>query len=309
MGLVSYVLVIYYQDAGTYNAGMITALRNRVGDRALLLVMIIYRRVGRFDFTILKGDELLLLLIVLVGITKRAQIPFCAWLPAAMAAPTPVSALVHSSTLVTAGVYLLIRYIGDEGSYVLAILGLLTRCLAGLNAMIGFDFKKIVALSTLGQLGIMMTRIGLGYRGLAFYHLITHAVVKALLFLSVGGFIFNSRGLQDIRLMFGGGRGSPWLSGCLLFSRLALRGLPFLSCFYSKESILLEGLRYGGAVLVLLYFAGGITRAYSLRAIYYVYHEGFGKYRMANNLEWGKEVYLPTGGLLLACVCLGGGLR
>lgn len=209
LGLVSYCLVIYYQDVGTYNAGMITALSNRVGDRALLFVMVIFRSVGRWDFSIFSGDKVLLTLIVLVGITKRAQLPFCAWLPAAMAAPTPVSALVHSSTLVTAGVYLLIRYLGDQGRLVLTFLGLVTSCIAGFNAMIGFDFKKIIALSTLRQLGLMMTSIGLGYSTLAYYHLLTHAVVKALLFLSAGGFIHNSFGLQDIRLVFGRGRRYP----------------------------------------------------------------------------------------------------
>nr|YP_009654180.1 NADH dehydrogenase subunit 5 [Cypridina dentata]QCG82520.1 NADH dehydrogenase subunit 5 [Cypridina dentata] len=306
LGLVSYCLVIYYQDVGTYNAGMITALSNRVGDSALLFVMVIYSSVGSWDFSIFPGDKILLTLIVLVGITKSAQLPFCAWLPAAMAAPTPVSALVHSSTLVTAGVYLLIRYLGDEGSLVLTFLGLVTSCIAGFNAMIGFDFKKIIALSTLSQLGLMMTSIGLGYSTLAYYHLLTHAVVKALLFLSAGGFIHNSFGLQDIRLVFGSGRNYPWLSGCLLYSSLALSGLPFLACFYSKEPILQESLGWGGLIVVLLFMAGGITSAYSLRVIYYLYGQGYGKNSYVNTEELNSQIYIPTGGLLLMSVVLGG---
>lgn len=223
-----------------------------------------------------------------------------------MAAPTPVSALVHSSTLVTAGVYLLIRYLGDQGRLLLTFLGLVTSCIAGFNAMIGFDFKKIIALSTLRQLGLMMTRIGLGYRMLAYYHLLTHAVVKALLFLSAGGFIHNSFGLQDIRLVFGRGRRYPWLSGCLLYSRLALRGLPFLACFYSKEPILQERLGWGRLIVVLLFVAGGITRAYRLRVIYYLYGQGYGKNSYVNTEELNRQIYVPTGGLLLMSVVLGG---
>nr|BCO38789.1 NADH dehydrogenase subunit 5 [Vargula hilgendorfii] len=308
LGLVSYCLVMYYQDVGTYNAGMITALSNRVGDSALLFVMVIFSSVGSWNFSIFAGDKMLLTLMVLVGMTKSAQLPFCAWLPAAMAAPTPVSALVHSSTLVTAGVYLLIRYLGDEGSLVLTFLGLVTSCIAGFNAMIGFDFKKIIALSTLSQLGLMMTSIGLGYSMLAYYHLLTHAVVKALLFLSAGGFIHNSFGLQDIRLVFGSGRSYPWLSGCLLYSSLALSGLPFLACFYSKEPILQESLGWGGLVVVLLFVAGGITSAYSLRVIYYLYGQGYSKNSYVNSEELNSQMYIPTGGLLMMSVILGGGV-
>nr|YP_009512681.1 NADH dehydrogenase subunit 5 [Vargula tsujii]AXJ93386.1 NADH dehydrogenase subunit 5 [Vargula tsujii] len=306
LGLVSYCLVIYYQDVGTYNAGMITALSNRVGDSALLFVMVIYSSVGSWDFSIFPGDPILLSLMVLVGMTKSAQLPFCAWLPAAMAAPTPVSALVHSSTLVTAGVYLLIRYLGDSGSLTLTFLGLMTSCMAGFNAMMGFDFKKMIALSTLSQLGLMMTSMGLGYSTLAYYHLLTHAVVKALLFLSAGGFMHNSFGLQDIRLVFGSGRSYPWLSGCLLYSSLALSGLPFLACFYSKEPILQESLGWGSLMVVLLFMAGGMTSAYSLRVMYYLYGQGYSKNSYVNTEEYNSQMYIPTGGLLLMSVVLGG---
>ena len=143
--------------------------------------------------------------MVLAAITKRAQIPFSAWLPAAMAAPTPVSALVHSSTLVTAGVYLLVRFSaaidGSLTQTVLLLLSSLTIFMAGLGANFEYDLKKIIALSTLRQLGVIMRILSLGYPNLAFFHLLRHALFKALLFMCAGAVIHNIKDYQDIRAM------------------------------------------------------------------------------------------------------------
>lgn len=144
--------------------------------------------------------------MIVAAITKRAQVPFSAWLPAAIAAPTPVSSLVHSSTLVTAGIYLLIRFyprlslINFFNCYVLYA-GLVTSMLAGLAANYENDFKKVIALSTLSQLGIIIIIIGLGQPSVAFFHLITHALFKALLFICAGTIIHSRQNNQDLRII------------------------------------------------------------------------------------------------------------
>jgi NADH-ubiquinone oxidoreductase chain 5 len=143
-------------------------------------------------------------MIIAAAITKSAQIPFSRWLPAAIAAPTPVSALVHSSTLVTAGVFLIIRFYPFLHTIILfnkviLIIAVITMLIAGLSATTECDIKKIIALSTLSQLGIIITRIGLNLPTLAYFHMVTHALFKALLFICAGTFINNHRHRQDLR--------------------------------------------------------------------------------------------------------------
>jgi NADH-ubiquinone oxidoreductase chain 5 len=207
-------------------------------------------------------------LVVLAGMTKRAQIPFSAWLPAAMAAPTPVSALVHSSTLVTAGVYLLIRFNEILGvNYVLFFLSVLTILIRGVGANFEIDLKKIIALSTLSQLGVMIISLSLGMVELAYFHLLTHALFKSLLFLCAGVFIHGSDDTQDIRLMGVVGAVSP-LSALFFVGRsIALCGFPFMSGFYSKDLILelVGGLELNLLIWVLLILATFMTIMYSVR--------------------------------------------
>lgn len=155
-----------------------------------------------------------------------------------MAAPTPVSALVHSSTLVTAGVYLIIRYNQNNPSYFLLITGIITTILAGVNACNGFDFKKLIALSTLRQLGLMFIALGLGNYKLALYHLVAHGLVKALLFLSAGIVIHQTKRNQDLRLISGITQTLPLTATCIILTRLVLSGLPFMTCYFSKEMII-----------------------------------------------------------------------
>lgn len=158
LGLVSYALVIYYQHEKSANAGILTVLSNWVGDVAILLRIGLLRKLGGWNFLFyrfyIRGEWLsLIILLVLAAITKSAQIPFSAWLPAAMAAPTPVSALIHSSTPVTAGVYLIIRFSpsldGSQAQWRLLIILCLTIFIAGVGANFEYNFKKIIALSTL----------------------------------------------------------------------------------------------------------------------------------------------------------------
>merc|ERR1712208_220926 len=181
-------------------------------------------------------------LIIVRACTKRAQIPFSAWLPAAIAAPTPVSALVHSSTLVTAGVYLLIRMnliiIDINMSYLLLILGIMTIIIAGLTAMLEIDIKKIIALSTLRQLGIMMLILGMGNPILSYFHLLSHAFFKAILFMCAGIVIHNMKDYQDIRKIGLRYRNLNFCISLILIVNISLCGLPFLRGFYSKDLII-----------------------------------------------------------------------
>nr|ATI25224.1 NADH dehydrogenase subunit 5 [Nepsalus jezoensis]URT60601.1 NADH dehydrogenase subunit 5 [Nepsalus decorillus]URT60614.1 NADH dehydrogenase subunit 5 [Nepsalus decorillus]URT60627.1 NADH dehydrogenase subunit 5 [Nepsalus decorillus] len=282
LGLVSYCLVIYYQNVKSYNAGMITALTNRVGDVALLLSIAWMLNYGSWNYIyyleVMSDDYQMVIiswLVVLAAMTKSAQIPFSSWLPAAMAAPTPVSALVHSSTLVTAGVYLLIRFnilfMNTFLSKLLLLLSVLTMFMAGLGANYEFDLKKIIALSTLSQLGLMMSILSLGYSNLAFFHLLTHALFKALLFMCAGSVIHSVNNIQDIRFMGGLINMLPLTCTCFNISNLALCGMPFLAGFYSKDLILeivsMSGINY---LIYLLYFLStGLTVCYSFRLTYY----------------------------------------
>nr|QQQ88043.1 NADH dehydrogenase subunit 5 [Silba sp. LW-2021] len=282
LGLVSYCLVIYFQNVKSYNAGMLTALSNRIGDVALLLAIAWMLNYGSWNYIfyleVMQHDlEMMIIgsLVMLAAMTKSAQIPFSSWLPAAMAAPTPVSALVHSSTLVTAGVYLLIRFnillsTSWMGQLLLLLSGL-TMFMAGLGANFEFDLKKIIALSTLSQLGLMMSILSMGFYKLAFFHLLTHALFKALLFMCAGAIIHNMNNSQDIRLMGGLSIHMPLTSACLNVANLALCGMPFLAGFYSKDMILeVVSLSYINMFSFFLYFfSTGLTVCYSFRLVYY----------------------------------------
>nr|AZJ16977.1 NADH dehydrogenase subunit 5 [Caenis sp. JYZ-2018] len=288
LGLVSYCLVIYYQNVKSYNAGMLTALSNRIGDVAILLAIAWLFNYGGFNYLFYMEfvkDELPMMLvsglIVLAAMTKSAQIPFSAWLPAAMAAPTPVSALVHSSTLVTAGVYLLIRFntliVDTISSKVLLLLAGLTMFMAGLGANFEFDLKKIIALSTLSQLGLMMSILAMGFPKLAYFHLLTHALFKALLFMCAGAIIHNMKDSQDIRTMGALALGMPMTVSCLMVANLALCGTPFLAGFYSKDLILeMSSMSIiNGVTYFLYYFSTGLTVCYSVRLVLYALSETF----------------------------------
>nr|QPO06658.1 NADH dehydrogenase subunit 5 [Anopheles longipalpis] len=282
LGLVSYCLVIYFQNVKSYNAGMLTALSNRIGDVALLLAIAWMLNYGSWNYIfyldMMKNNfEMMIIgaLVMLAAMTKSAQIPFSSWLPAAMAAPTPVSALVHSSTLVTAGVYLLIRFndllMNWWMSQFLLLVSGLTMFMAGLGANFEFDLKKIIALSTLSQLGLMMSILSMGFYKLAFFHLLTHALFKALLFMCAGSIIHNMKNSQDIRMMGSLSMSMPLTCSCFNVANLALCGMPFLAGFYSKDLILeMVMLSYVNIfVFFLFFFSTGLTVCYSFRLCFY----------------------------------------
>nr|YP_010239093.1 NADH dehydrogenase subunit 5 [Senotainia albifrons]QTF74340.1 NADH dehydrogenase subunit 5 [Senotainia albifrons] len=301
LGLVSYCLVIYFQNIKSYNAGMLTALSNRIGDVALLLAIAWMLNFGSWNYVfyleVMKSNfEMMIIgsLVMLAAMTKSAQIPFSSWLPAAMAAPTPVSALVHSSTLVTAGVYLLIRFNIILSSFwmgdFLLLLSGLTMFMAGLGANYEFDLKKIIALSTLSQLGLMMSILSMGFMKLAFFHLLTHALFKALLFMCAGVIIHNMNNSQDIRLMGSLSMMMPLTSACFNVANLALCGMPFLAGFYSKDLILeVVSFSYMNMFSFFLYFfSTGLTVCYSFRLAYYTMtvDSNFSSLNLLNDEGW-----------------------
>nr|QIV24621.1 NADH dehydrogenase subunit 5 [Papunya picta] len=317
LGLVSYCLVIYYQNIKSYNAGMLTALTNRIGDVALLMSIAWMLNYGSWGYVyyveFMSSDYAMIIisyLVVLAALTKSAQIPFSSWLPAAMAAPTPVSSLVHSSTLVTAGVYLLIRFspcLSPSLINFLLLVSSLTMFMAGLGANFEFDLKKVIALSTLSQLGLMMSILSLGDSALAFFHLLTHALFKALLFMCAGKMIHTLGGCQDIRFM--GSQVSQMPLTCTFFniSNFSLCGLPFLSGFYSKDLIVefMSGGILNTYVYIIFYFSIGLTVMYSFRLVYYVLSGNQG-FLSLNSLSDSDYVMLKgMGGLILFSVFSG----
>nr|YP_009945220.1 NADH dehydrogenase subunit 5 [Pliacanthopus bimaculatus]QOE17727.1 NADH dehydrogenase subunit 5 [Pliacanthopus bimaculatus] len=307
LGLISYCLVIYYQNVKSYNAGMLTALSNRVGDVALLMAIAWMLNFGSWNyifyldcFSCEYEMWVISILVVLAGMTKSAQIPFSAWLPAAMAAPTPVSALVHSSTLVTAGVYLLIRFSNAFSEWlmmVLLVVSVLTMFMSGLGANFEFDLKKIIALSTLSQLSLMMSILSLGFADLAFFHLLTHALFKALLFMCAGMVIHNVKNFQDIRFMGGLTLFMPVTSTCFMISNFALCGMPFLAGFYSKD-LILEVISFSNLnmfMYFMFFFSTGLTVCYSFRLFYYVV---WGDLNMTPMLKLKKDEWMMIFGML-----------
>ena len=299
LGLTSYALVIYYQNEKSANAGMLTALSNRIGDVAILIRISIMFRMGSWNFIFIEGllSGALLCYIVLAAITKRAQIPFSAWLPAAIAAPTPVSALVHSSTLVTAGVYLLIRFrprlMGSVRQRVLLVLASLTMFIAGLGANFETDLKKIIALSTLRQLGVIMTILSLGWAELAFFHLLAHALFKALLFMRAGSIIHRVGDYQDIRVMGRLVKNMPLRVMMINLANLALCGTPYLAGFYSKDLILEVAFinELNRACFWLLVLSTGLTVCYTFRLVFYRIS---GDYNLASNSMVSDEDVVIT---------------
>nr|WEY05563.1 NADH dehydrogenase subunit 5 [Lepisiota frauenfeldi] len=279
LGLTSYCLVIFYQNYMSFNSGMVTVLCNRIGDIGLLMAVSMMFSFGSWNLFFLSDGSLifLIMMVMMAAITKSAQIPFSVWLPMAMAAPTPVSALVHSSTLVTAGVYLMMRFskflVNSSMDKILLYISIFTMFMSGLMANFENDLKKIIALSTLSQLGLMMMILSLGFKFLAFYHLLTHAIFKSLLFMCAGIMIHLMDNNQDIRLCGGLNEYIPFVMMSFYMSSLALMGFPFLAGFYSKDLIMemIYMINMNVFLLVLILMSLSFTVSYSLRLMYYIF--------------------------------------
>lgn len=278
LGIISYCLVIYYQNYRSYNSGMVTILVNRIGDIGILIAIGLIIMYGRWNIIFLKRSfKVLFIIFILAAITKRAQIPFSVWLPIAIAAPTPVSALVHSSTLVTAGVYLIIRfnlYLIKRGvSFYLIYLSILTIFISGIIANFEYDLKKIIALSTLSQLGFIIIILRLGYVYISYYHLLVHAIFKSILFMCAGIIIHLISNNQDIRLLGNLNKRLPFTIIRFYISLISLCGFPFIAGFYSKDLIieLVYLIKMDILIFILIVRSLIFTISYSIRLFYYIF--------------------------------------
>ena len=291
VGLCSYLLIGFWFDRpAASKAGLKAFLVNRVGDAAFIVaILILLSTVGSAGLAAINaapaagllspGLVTLVAILFFVGATgKSAQIPLYVWLPDAMEGPTPVSALIHAATMVTAGVYMVCRLSGlyaasVAASSVVAWVGALTAVFAATMALVQNDIKRVLAYSTISQIGYMFLGCGVGAYAAGLFHLVTHAFFKSLLFLAAGSVIHALGGEQDMRRMGGLRKRLPVTFPVFLIGALAISGIPFLSGFFSKDAILTAAYAGGRYVLYGLGLAGAaLTAFYMFRLIYLAFY-------------------------------------
>src|SRR5205814_879076 len=251
------------------------------------------------------------------AVAKSAQIPLQTWLPDAMEGPTPVSALIHAATMVTAGVYLIARthVIFEQArtvQLVAAGLGTLTLLVAGLIALVQVDIKRVIAYSTMSQIGYMFLGVGVGAYANGMFHLMTHAFFKALLFMTAGLVIHALSGEQDIRKMRGIGKAMPWTRWAFLAGSLALVGLPPFAGFFSKDAIIAAALHdhWYGVVLAIAALGGAfLTGLYTFRMYFIVFGPGQVSDPAVEHHGEGPVTMLVPVGILAVLAVVGGWIQ
>ena len=305
VGLCSYLLISYWsEDTDNVLAGNKAFIVNRIGDLGFVLGMsYLFWAIGAggFDYLSLKANAptispaigIAVCLLLFVGACgKSAQIPLYVWLPDAMAGPTPVSALIHAATMVTAGVYMVARFSFLYSEFpvagsVVAWVGILTALLSAIFGMFQKDIKKILAYSTVSQLGYMFAGVGVAAYSAGIFHVFTHAFFKALLFLGAGSVIYALHHEQDIWKMGGLKEKLPTTYKTMLIGALALAGFPFFSGFFSKDEILFSALATGHTGIWMIgVFVAGMTAYYTFRMIFLVFH---GKPRVQKSFDHAHE--------------------
>jgi NADH-quinone oxidoreductase subunit L len=291
VGLCSYLLIgFWFERPAAAKAGMKAFVVNRIGDAAFMIgILFLLVNVGNGGFGAINaaagsgllspGLITLIAILLFVGATgKSAQIPLYIWLPDAMEGPTPVSALIHAATMVTAGVYMVCRLSGlfaasAAASSVVAWVGAITAIFAATLALVQTDIKRVLAYSTISQIGFMFIGCGVGAYAAGLFHLVTHAFFKSLLFLAAGSVIHALGGEQDMRRMGGLKKHLPVTFPVFLIGALAISGVPFLSGFFSKDAILTSAFAGGHFVIYGLGLAGAILTAfYMFRLIYMTFY-------------------------------------
>ncbi|HNT55090.1 MAG TPA: NADH-quinone oxidoreductase subunit L [Anaerolineaceae bacterium] len=285
--LCSYALISFNSDDPKAVAGGVKALiMTQIGGIGLLLgALALYIYTGQMDFNVLLANpdvvHVKLLPVMAYGFlvaaaAKSAQFPFQTWLPDAMEAPTPISALIHAATMVNAGVYLLARFypaFHEVPGWTLAVMlvGLVTALLAALMAAVANDLKRVLAYSTVSQLGYMVYAVGSGGIFASQFHLLSHSVFKALLFLAAGA-VIHAVGTRNMRQMGGLGKQMPFTRVVFIIGALALAGIPVLNGFWSKELILEVGLKFAPWSYVLMVIGAGLTAFYTYRMVSMVFY-------------------------------------
>jgi len=294
VGLCSYLLIGFWYKNQDYNdAAKKAFIMNRIGDLGLLIGMfIIGSMFSTLDYATLKTAiagatnvnlpllSLAALCLFIGACGKSAQIPLYTWLPDAMAGPTPVSALIHAATMVTAGIFMITRLnfvfdLAPDVQTIIAVIGAITSLVAATIGLVQTDIKKVLAYSTVSQLGLMFLALGFGAYEVAVFHVITHAFFKACLFLGSGSVIHGLHGEQDMRKMGGLRKAMPVTFWTMLISSLAISGVPFFSGFFSKDEILMTAFHHSIPLYVIGSIASIMTAFYMFRLMFLTFFKDF----------------------------------